>query len=89
MFEAGLSFAAAMEFCLCSAAACEAAACAFVAAVWAVDAAVLMAPPSRLAVFLLHFTVSLLNTELANPPRLELAPECLPGLTVCGPGGTG
>ena len=42
----------------------------------------MMAPPNRLAVFLLHLTVSLLNTELANPPKLVLAPECLAGLDV-------
>ena len=40
----------------------------------------MMAPPNRLAVFLLHLTVSLLKTELANPPKLVLAPECLAGL---------
>lgn len=47
-----------------------------------------MVTPSRLAVFLLHLTVSLLKTELVNPLRLVLAPECLPGFVVCGRGST-
>lgn len=42
-------------------------------------AALLRAPPKRLAVFLLHLTVSLLNTELAKSPSFW-PDEWIPGM---------